>query len=73
MTDAKTLRIRLHKVDKFITIYDGTRYLVLLGPEYHDAIYYRFIYLNSKRSGITYVISHNYAKIKIDSYVALPL
>ena len=73
MTDAKTLRIRLHKVDKFSTIYDGTRYLVLLGSEYHDAIYYRIKYLISKKSGIAYVISHNYAKIKIDSYVALPL
>ena len=73
MTDAKTLCIGLHKVDKFITIYDGTRYLVLLGSEYHDAIYYRIKYLISKKSGIAYVISHNYAKIKIDSYVALPL
>ena len=26
-----------------------------------------------KKSGITYVFSHNYAKIKIDSYDSLPL
>ena len=25
------------------------------------------------KSGITYVISHNYAKIKVDSYDTLPL
>ena len=25
------------------------------------------------KSGITYIISHNYAKIKVDSYNSLPL
>ena len=25
------------------------------------------------KSGITYVISHNYARIKVDSYDSLPL
>ena len=30
-------------------------------------------YLISVKSGITYVTSHNYAKIKIDLYHSLPL
>ena len=36
---AKPLRIRVDKIDGFIKIYDGTRYLVLFGPERYDAIY----------------------------------
>ena len=30
---AKPIRIRLDKVDGFVKVYDGTRYLVLFGPE----------------------------------------
>ena len=30
---AKPLRIRFDEIDGFIKIYDGIRYLVLLGPE----------------------------------------
>ena len=33
LIDKNPLRIRLDKVDKFIRIYDGTRYLVLLIPK----------------------------------------
>ena len=36
---AKPLRIRFDKIDKFIIIYDETRYLVLFSPEKFDAIY----------------------------------
>ena len=35
---AKPLRIRLNKVDRFIRIYDRTRYLVLFGPEKNGTI-----------------------------------
>ena len=62
---AKSLRIRFDKPDGFIRVYDWTRYLVLFGPEKYDVIY--------GKSGHTYVISHNYARIKIDSYDSLPL
>ena len=41
------------KVDGFITVYDGTRYLVLFGPEKNDAICNRIRYLISQKSGIT--------------------
>ena len=30
---ARPVRIRFHKIDGFIRIYDGTRYLVLFGSE----------------------------------------
>ena len=36
-------------------------------------IYNRIRYLISQKSGITYVISHNYARIKVDSIDFLPL
>ena len=53
-----------HSVNGFIRVYDGTRYLVLFGPEKYGAIYSRIRYLISLRSVNTYVISHNYAKSK---------
>ena len=34
----KPLRIRFNKMDRFITIYDGNKCLVLLGPEKYDPI-----------------------------------
>ena len=39
--DYKPLRIRFDKIDGFIKVYDGTRYLVLFGSEKHDSIYNR--------------------------------
>ena len=70
---AKPLRIMFNKVDEFIRVYDGTTYLVLFGPEKYDAIYNRIKYVISQKNGITFVFSHNYAKIKIDSYDFSPL
>ena len=63
--------IRLDKIEGFTRVYDGTRYLVLFGLEKYDAIYNRIKYLLSQKSSITYVFSHYYAKIKIDSYDSL--
>ena len=70
---AKPLRIRFDEANGFIRIYDGTRHLVLFGPEKHDVIFNRIRYLIGVKSGITYVISHYYAKIKVASYNSLPL
>ena len=58
--------IRFDKVDGLIRIYDGTRYLVLFAGQKFDFIYSRITYLIEVKSGITYVIYHNYKKIKID-------
>ena len=60
-------------MDLLITVYDGFRYLVLFGSEKYDFIDNKIRYLISVKSGIAYIISHNYAKIKVDSYNYLPL
>ena len=73
MTVPKPLRIRFDKIDRFIRVYDGTRYLVLFGPEKYDAIYNRIRYFISQESDNRNVISHSYARIKVDSYDSLPL
>ena len=60
------LHIMFDKIDGFIRVYDGSRYLVLFGPEKFNAIFNR---LNiGVKSGITYVFSHSYARIKVYSY-----
>ena len=69
LVGVKLFHIRFDKVDGFIRVYDGNRYLVLFGPEKYDVIYYRIRY-KCLKCGIIYVISQNYAKIKIDSYDA---
>ena len=67
------LLIRFDKIDGYIRVYDRTRYLVLFGSKKCDYINNRIRYLISVRKGITDVISHNYAKIKVDSYNSVPL
>ena len=67
------MRIRFDKIDGFIKIYHGTRYVVLLGPEKYDAIYNRIRYPISLKSGITYLFPHYYVEIKVDSYDSLPI
>ena len=60
MIGAKLLRVRFDKVGGFIRVYNRTSYLVLFGTRKYDVI------LNLRvRSGIAYVISHNFAKIKV--------
>ena len=73
MIGPKLFRIRFDKIDGSIRIYDGIRYLVLLGPEKYDAIYNRIRYLISLKNGITYVFSLYFAKIKVDCYDFLPI
>ena len=73
MIGAKPLRIRFDKIDGFIRIYDGTRYLLLFGSEKYDVIDNRIRYLISLKSSIAYAFSHYYAKIKVDSYDSLPI
>ena len=71
MIDAKHLHIRFDKIYGFIRVYDGTRYLVLFGGEKYDSIS-RVRCPIGVESGATHVISHNYAKIKVDLYNLLP-
>ena len=72
LIDPKPLRIRLDKIDGFLRINDGTRYLILFDSEKHDDIYKRIRYILSLKSTITYIFSHYFAKIKVNSYDFLP-
>ena len=65
--------IRFDKIIGFVRVHDGTRYLALFGSKKYDFIYNRIRYLIGIKSGITYVISHKYAEMKVDSYNYLPL
>ena len=49
MIDAKLLRIRFDKVERFIRVNDRIRYLVFFVPEKYDAIYNRTRYLISQK------------------------
>ena len=69
---ARSLRFRFNKIDRFIRIHDGNRYLTLFGSEKYDVIYNRIRYAVGVKSGITYVFPHYYTKIKVNSYDSLP-
>ena len=71
LVGAKSLHVRFDKTDRFIRVYNGTRYLVISGAE--NGIYNKIRYLIGIKSGVLYVFSHNYARIKVDSYDSLSL
>ena len=74
LIDPKPLRIRFFKIDRIIRICDGTRYLTLFGSEKYEAIYNRIRYLiRQKKVAITYIFSHYFWKLKVDSYNFLPI
>ena len=67
------MRIRFDKVDAFIRVYDGTRYSVLFGIEKFNCMYNKIRYIVNLKSGITFIISHNYSRDKVHSYRSLSL
>ena len=69
----KPLRICFIKINEFIKIYKGIRYLVLFGPGSYDAIYNRIRYFIIDKIGITDIISPNFARIRTDLYNSLPI
>ena len=54
LIDSEPIRIRFDKIDGYIGIYDGTRYLTLFSL--------------SLKSGITNIFSHYFEKCKVGSY-----
>ena len=50
----KPLRIRIDKTYGFIKFNNGSKHLVLLGPEKFDVIYNRIRYIISLKSNITF-------------------
>ena len=71
--DPKPLQIRFDKINGLIRIYDGTRYLTLLGSENYDAIYNRIRYIINVKSSITYIFSHYFMKTKFVFHDSLPI
>ena len=69
---SKPLHIRFNKTDGIRRINDGTQYLTLFGTKKYDAIYNRIRCLLNLKSSITYIFSHYFTKIKVDSYDSLP-
>ena len=69
--NAKPLCIRFDKIDGLFRVYGGTRYLALFESKKYDFIYNRSRYIIGLKSDIPYVISHNFEKIKVDSYDSL--
>ena len=67
------MRIWFDKIDGFIKIYDGIKYLILLGHSWYDETYDSIKYLISEKSGITDNINHNFSGIRIDSYNSLAI
>ena len=65
---AKALCIWFKKIDGFIKINDGIRYLVLSGSKQFNAIHNRIRYLIREKGGITDIIIHNFARVRIDLY-----
>ena len=73
LTWSKPFGIWFYKIDAFIRIYEGTRYLTLFGSEKCDAINNRIRYLKLLKNSNTYDFSHYYAEVKVDSYDSLPI
>ena len=69
---AKPLRISFNKIDGFMNIYDGTRYLVLCEFERYNVLSNRIKYLINEKGCIINSINHNFTRIRIDSYNSLP-
>ena len=65
---SKPFRLRFDKIDGFIRIYEGTRYLTLFGSDKCYAIYDKIRYLINLKSSITYIFSHYFVKIEVDSH-----
>ena len=53
LISAKPLRTGFDKIDGFIRVYGGTRYLALFGFEEYEAIYNKIRNLVSQKSGTT--------------------
>ena len=64
---SEPLRIKFNRIDGFIKIYDGTRYLTLFGLEKYYAFCDKIRYLANQKNDTTYIFSHTFAKVKVDS------
>ena len=56
-----------------MSVYNGTGYRKVFELGKYNEIFNSIRQLTGEESGITYVISHNFVKTKVDSYDSLPL
>ena len=61
----KLLQVRFDKIDGFLRVYDGPKYLVLLGPEKYDVTYNRIRYVMSLKNSTTYIFPTIFRKSKL--------
>ena len=73
MREQKPMPPGFDKLDEYYRVHDGTRYLALFGSLKNMPFTIGFDILSQKGGIITYVFSHNYAKMKIDSFFYLTL
>ena len=66
LSELRPMRIRFDKIDGFIRLYERTRHLVLFDREKYYTIYNSIGYFINTEKGITLVLSHNYAGIKVN-------
>ena len=65
---SKPLCIWFNKTDGLVKIYDGSRYLVILGHSWFDEIWDSIKYLINEKSCIANSIDYNFARIRIDYF-----
>ena len=70
LIDPKPLRFRFYQIDRFIRMYDGTRYLTMFGSEEYEDIYNR---VRNPKKWYQIYFSHYFAKIEVDFYDSLPM
>ena len=67
LISGKPLCVMCDKVDGFVRDYNRSKYLALFGSEKNNINFNRITFLIGLKTNISYVVSHNYANIKIDS------
>ena len=73
-TDPKPLRIRFHKIDRFIRVFDfEIKHFVLFDYRLSDKLYDKIKCLVSEKSGTATIIHYNFKKIRIYSSNSLPI
>ena len=73
LTGSKYFHFWFDKIDWFIRVYDGTRYLVLFWAGKYDCIYNRIRYLISKKDVSHMFFSRYHEKIKVYSSYSFPI
>ena len=61
-----------NKVNEFVRVYDGTKYLMFFGLEKYNAIYNRIRYLSQLKSGITFAFPTIFEKSKLIQTMICP-